>query len=138
MSEARRCAGAILEIASRIRAELPDVSMSDALRVRTEQVCSALVGTKHDVVSELFEMDELVGSDAHTSTLVSRMRRLVRWLGEDVDRVHELVTDLEAAADREPGHRAAYVPISGSAAGVREAFEATRAAVAGLERPQRG
>lgn len=72
ITEARNCSAVMLESATYIKSELANVRMNDALRAQTEQLCIALVGTKHDIISELFELDELLGSEASASVIRSR------------------------------------------------------------------
>ena len=74
MTEARNCALVMLESTTYIQSELANVRMNDALRAQTEQVCTALAGTKHDIISELFELDELLGSEASASAIPADAR----------------------------------------------------------------
>ena len=69
ITEARNCALVMLESATYIKSELAHVQMNDAHRAQTEQLRTALVGTKHDIISELFELDEFFGSQASASAI---------------------------------------------------------------------
>ena len=69
MNEARKCAAAMLESGTYIEPELPTVRMDEPVRVATVELCSRLVGTKHDIIHELFELDELLVSGASTRGL---------------------------------------------------------------------
>ncbi len=60
MAAAHNCAMEMLTNASYIQKELPNVKMPDALLATTEDLCSEFIGTKHDSVSELSELDELL------------------------------------------------------------------------------
>jgi hypothetical protein len=72
MHECRNCAMVMLENASFIQTELPNVHMVADLVSQTKLVCSDLIGTKHDVISDLFEMDEKnAGSRFCTSARLS-------------------------------------------------------------------
>lgn len=114
-----------------VERELPNVKLSPELRERTERVFSTLVGTKHDVYSELAEYDDLVDAGAPEAELDRRLERMVRWLGEDVDELDSLVRALEDAHRDDPGVTAAYVLVTESAANVLRAFAAARDAVGG-------
>jgi hypothetical protein len=132
VTEARNCAMAMLENAMYIRGELASVSMSDALRARTQEMCDSLVSTKHDVIHELFELDDLVASDPSASAIPRTVERIVAWLGEEVAPMHELVMALDSAREKDPAHGAAYVLVVESAANILVAFNRTKAAAAPL------
>lgn len=132
MAEARNCALVMLENATYIQGELADVQMDDALRAQTEQVCSALVDTKHDVISELFELDELLGAETPESVILSRVDRIAQWLQNDIARMHQLVKALERACEQEPAYGLAHVLVAESATNILRAFNDTRAAVDSL------
>ena len=129
MSAARDCAMVMLETADYIQAELPNVQIDKALQSRTKTVCSALIGTKHDVISELFEIDDLLSpGGASSSEIASRLDRIIRWLWEDVSGMHKLVMALDSAKKRNPAFALAYVLVAESATNVLNAFNRTRAA----------
>lgn len=127
MTEAHNFAMVILESATFIQSELANVRMNDALRAQTEQVCTELVGTKHDIISELFEVEELLGSGAAASVIVSRMNRIVHWFQDDITRMHQLVTALQSASQQEPAFASASVLITESATNILNAFNRFRA-----------
>lgn len=129
MTEARRCAMVMMESAGFIRAELPDVTMSDALRARTEELCDTLVATKHDLVSELAEMEELLDSGTAASALRGRVERILGWMRDDITRMHELVTALDSGRRNHPAYALAYILVAESAVYVLEAYEDTRVAL---------
>ena len=58
--EARSCARAMLESGTYIEQELPNVSMEASLHAAAAELCTQLVGTKHDIIHELSELDDLV------------------------------------------------------------------------------
>lgn len=129
MSAARDCAMVMLETADYIQAELPNVQIDKALQSLTKTVCSALIGTKHDVISELFEIDDLLSpGGASSSEIASRLDRIIRWLWEDVSGMHKLVMALDSAKKRNPAFALAYVLVAESATNVLNAFNRTRAA----------
>jgi hypothetical protein len=118
----------MLDNASYIQSELPGVPMSHALRERTEKMCDSLIGTKHDVITEYFELAELTESDAPTSATRRYVERIVRWLEEEVIRMDALVTDLNDAREKDPGHRLAFVLVAESAVNIIDAFNRTKVA----------
>ena len=132
ITEAHNCAMAMFDNAMYISSELPTVTMSDALRARTQKMCDSLVSTKHDVAHELFELGELVTSDPSASVIARTVERIVAWLGAEIAPMHELVMALESAHKKDPEQGAAYVLVVESAANIISAFNRTRAAAAPL------
>jgi hypothetical protein len=132
MIEARNCALVMLESATYIQRELAHVRLNHELRAQTEQVCTALVGTKHDIISELFELDELLGPDASAPVIRSRVNRIVQWLWDDITRMHQLVMALESASKQNPVCGLAYVLVAESATNMLNAFNRTRTAADSL------
>jgi hypothetical protein len=129
-SLARDCALALLENASFIERELPNVRIPDDLRRQATDLCSDLTATKHDVLSELFELDELVDAPSpDPAVLAGRVDRVVSWLSADLPKMHRLVTALQIAAEREAEYSQAYVLIAESSANILLAFNRVRAAV---------
>jgi len=128
MTEARSCALVIMESASFIQSELANVRMNDGLRTQTEQVCAGLIGTKHDIITELDELDELIDSEASASDIRSKVNILVQWLQDDITRMHQLVTALESAYKQDPECRDAYVLVTESTTNILKAITRTKAA----------
>ncbi len=122
----------MLESAIYIQKELPNVLMDDLLRAQTEQICSALVGTKHDVISDLFELDELLASKPQKSAIVSRVDRLERWLWEDITKMHVIVTALNSASTQDPKRGSAYLLVAESATNILNSFNHFTAAANSL------
>jgi len=129
MGEACGCALVMLENATYIQGELVKVRMNDALRAQTEEVCAAMIGTKHDIFSELFE---LLGSGASADVIRSRVDRIVRWFEEDIAQMHQLVMALQAASEQDRLCVSAYVLVAESAANILRAFNRTAVAADSL------
>jgi hypothetical protein len=119
----RECAMEMLENAQFIEAELPNVALPRKLRARTLKVTSSLVGTKHDIISELFKFDELRNSGAADSVLAERLDRMIRRLGEDVSKLHDLVLSLKTAHTSDPTLDTAYVLVIESATNILRSYE---------------
>ncbi len=69
---ARECAVQMMQNAIYVQKELPNVRMSDALRRQAGEICGQLIGTKHDLITELFDLDELLPIDAPDATIGER------------------------------------------------------------------
>ena len=118
----------MLENASYMQRELPNVPIDDSLRRAAEDMCSQLVGTKHDITTEIDELDELLERQPSREEVARYVERIVRWLRDDMAQMHEVVTALDAAAQRDATYTRAFVLISESAANILSAFNETRAA----------
>lgn len=125
---ARDCAVVMRDNAMFILDELEDVGMDEGLRVRTEAVSRALLGSSHDVTSELFEMEDLLTAESSADEIEARIDRLVRWLKEDMEQLHLLVTTLDAASHENPANQLGFVLVVESAANVLQAFVTFRSA----------
>jgi hypothetical protein len=166
MGAIRDCALAMMGNASYIQQELPRVEMTEELRSRTAEICESMVGTKHDVISELFEMDELLQAEADraeadrtgagptdasspqketgqsagsigqaetaAAAVLSRIDRVIRWLGEDLSRLHELVLALREESRKNDDYTLALVLVQESAANIINAFNRAKAAAEAL------
>ena len=128
MKHARQCAGAMLENAIFIQQELPNVRMDDPTRAATAELCAQLIGTKHDVVHELFDLDDLLSGGATEKRIASAIARIMDWLRRDIRQMHELVTALEAAAKRDRACSSAYMLVSESAVNILNPFNKVKKA----------
>jgi len=122
LGEIRHCAMVMFESAMYIEKELPNVVMEDALKEQTKDICSTLVGTKHDVISDLFEIDELVASNAEDGVINSRLDRLMDWMREDFSKIHGLVQKLDAASKIDQAVGLAFLLVMESATNILNAF----------------
>ena len=129
LSAIRDCALIMLENASYVQRELPNVVIADPLRSQTAEVCDAIVGTKHDIISELFEIDELLKSDAESAIISSRLARSIRWLWEDISRLHQVVMALRADSQKDRNYTLALILVEESAANIVNTFNRAKAAV---------
>jgi hypothetical protein len=128
----------MLDNAAYVEKELGSVrvpSPDDARAIA--EVCSSLLGTGHDVTSELFGLDEL-DLPAADPVVQRRVERIQRSLGDDLPRLDAVVRGLAAAAKGDRAYALVFVLVSESAANilraharVSEAFTAYRDAVSG-------
>ena len=129
LSAIRDCALIMLANASYVQRELPNVVIADPLRSQTAEVCDAMVGTKHDIISELFEIDELLKSDTESAIISSRLARSITSLWEDISRLHQVVMALRAESQRDKNYTLALILVEESAANILNAFNRAKAAV---------
>ena len=119
MASARGCAMAMLENAIYVEKELPNVAMPDELRKLTAKVLSELIGTKHDIITEVSELDELLASAPSDAVKhAERVERIVRWLSDDMKELHGLVTALREAGDKNPDYGSALMLVMESATNI--------------------
>jgi hypothetical protein len=127
-SAAWRCAHTLLENVMYIQKELPTLDLADAQRSAIVQICSTLVGTKHDVVSELFDLQDIQGVAA-PGVIRQRIERIVRMVIEDLTSLHEVVQSLESATANDRRAGLAYVLVAESATNMLRSFATMRDAV---------
>ena len=128
MNEGRKCALAMLESGTYMERELPNVCMNESVRVAAAELCSQLIGTKHDIFHELFELDELLTTGAPDDQIKSAIALIIRWLWDDIRQMHELVTSLEAAAKNDPACGSAYILVAESAVNILNPFNRAKEA----------
>ena len=49
-----------------------------------------MIGTKHDVIHELFEMHDLIASGSAPDAILPRLRLPLQWVQEDISAMHAL------------------------------------------------
>jgi hypothetical protein len=116
-----------------IQKELPNVVMSDELRQRIVDLCATLIGTKHDLITEIFELDERMQSGASNAEVLRRIDRMVRWAEEDALKMHEVVMDLGAASEKDVMRVGAYLLVSESAVNILRPLNEMRQLAARLQ-----
>jgi hypothetical protein len=115
---AQECSAQMLMNALYIQKELATVQMTDELRQRTVELCSTLIGTKHDLVTEILELDERLEAGAGNVEVLRRIDRMVQWAGEDAQKMHEVVMALDAELQKGVKDGGAYLLVSESAVNI--------------------
>ena len=116
-SAAYACAMSLMSNADYIQKELPTVELPTDIRASVESLCADWIGTKHDVIHELDELQE-------SSNVEDRIRRIMTWLGEDMVKLQEQVRRLEALATADDRYRLAYLLVGESGGNVLRSFVA--------------
>lgn len=132
MARARSCALVMLESADYIENELANVRMRAAHRAQTEAICDALIGTKHDIFTELSEMSDLLDSEDGATTVLDRAERIISWFREDIAKMHELVQELEVESKSKLGDKGAYILVAESAVNILKEFNGAAGALEAL------
>jgi hypothetical protein len=136
--EVRRLGAVMLESALFMQQELPRVPISDSLRAEAEHLCRALTGTRHDIASELTEIDAHLAHVPSSSAAEACVQRVLRWVREDIQRLHQLVMALEEATRRNPDYELAYALVAESATNILRAFDRAHTAARAVSIPRRG
>jgi hypothetical protein len=114
----RSCAMQMMSNASYIQRELPTIEVPDELRAKVEALCESLIGTKHDVITELFELDEQARAGVSEEKLSEKMHRTVKWLCEPIQEMHELVQEVEQLTSKDPRYGLLFILIIESATNI--------------------
>ena len=134
---ARECAMQMLQNGTYMQKELSNVAMSEELRRQAEEVCGQLIGTKHDVMTELFDLKDLVGTDAPDEKVAERVMRIVQWALDDLRQLHAVVTALEEESRQDAGVTLASILVMESAGNILQAFGQMKSAAEGVLRALR-
>lgn len=105
---ARACAMQMFSNAGYILRELPGIEVPAELRPKIESVCQNLISTKHDVITEIFELAELLENGASETKLKSKMEMTSSWLMESIQEMNELVQEVEQLVAKDPRHGALF------------------------------
>jgi len=119
---ARSCAMQMMSNATYIQQELPTLELPVDLRARIEAVCDSLIGTKHDVISELFELTELIKTGIPDEKLAEKKERIVVWLGESIRELHETVLNLSEQCGADERYFSIFLLLVESATNILNAF----------------
>jgi hypothetical protein len=114
----RSCAMQMMSNASYIQRQLPTIEVPDELRAKVEALCESLIGTKHDVITELFELDEQARAGVSEEKLSEKMHRTVKWLCEPIQEMHELVQEVEQLTSKDPRYGLLFILIIESATNI--------------------
>jgi hypothetical protein len=95
--ETHACAMQMMGNAAYIQKHLPELEMPDSLRDQIAKLCSDLIGSKHDLVSEVIELEEALVADASLDRITSRVKMILRWIQDDVASIRQCVEAINEA-----------------------------------------
>jgi len=122
VQSARSCAMQMMSNVTYIQKELPSLDLPPELHARVETVCGSLLGTKHGVITELFELVEIIEKGGSTNERNKRMARVVSWLLEPIQEMDELLQALGKLCDKEPRFFSVYLLLIESATNILNVF----------------
>jgi hypothetical protein len=97
LAEARNCAMQMMENGSYIQKEIPSLTMPDDLREKLDALCTSLIGTKHDLIHEIFEIDELLTTTPESPSNARSIERVRQWIVGEVESFHRGVAQVQEA-----------------------------------------
>ena len=123
------CTPIILANASYILAELPNEQLPEPLRQYITGQCDALLSTRHDLMSELAEIEDQLDSGVNPGVILERMKRAITWLEEDLSALHLDIAELQEFSNKNPAAAPAYILVAESATNILNAFHRAKTAV---------
>lgn len=133
MTEARNCAMAMMEAGAYIRRELPNIQLPPTQREAADRVCAELSATKHDVMSEIFELRDML-EQGDENQVFQTIDLALRWLMETLQQLRGITDTLQTAVIENPDFRAAFILFAESFMNIVEPFTRAQAAVDLLRR----
>jgi hypothetical protein len=119
---ARECAMQMMLNATYIQRELPTLDLPEQINAKIKTMCDSLIDTKHDVMTELFELADETQTDA--SKVPGKVQRIVQWLSEPIGEMHQLVIDLQASPETNSRLFTTFLLVTESATNILNAFNA--------------
>lgn len=74
----------MMENATYIHKELPSLSMPQSSRDELNALCTSLISTKHDVMHEIIEINELVMVSPDSPAIAAGIERISNWFSKEV------------------------------------------------------
>lgn len=97
LDESRYCAMLFMATGTHIQKELPPMTMSDELREKLNALCTDLIGTKHDLFHEIFEIDELLSTSPDAPDVAAGVERMQNWMMMSAHSFRESVDEVDKA-----------------------------------------
>ncbi len=130
-SAAQSCAMHMMSNAAYIQTVLPNLTLPEGTTEKIAVLCDSLIATKHDVISELFELSEVSESSTSPEEITKRVKRIIRWLWETILEMNEVVQSLQTASETDAKFSIGWLLVVESATNILDSFN--RAAVAADE-----
>jgi hypothetical protein len=123
LSAASRCAAEMLYNALYMQRELSRLVLDEADSQAIRDLCVSLVGTKHEIVTEVTELEALAGRAApDLESVIARVGRIEAGLADEIRKMHPVVQRLEALATSNPRAGAPCLLVAESAVNIMNAF----------------
>jgi len=133
VSAAQNCAMQMMSNAVYIQTELPSLTLPEGMSEQIAKLCDSLIATKHDVVSELFELSEVSESSNSPGEIKKRVERIIRWLWETIQEINEVVQSLQTASETDEQFSIGWLLVVESATNILNSFNHAAEAADGLQ-----
>lgn len=130
---AQSCAMQMMGNATYIQTELPKLTLPEGTAEKIGALCEHLIATKHDVISELFELSEVSESSASPEEITKRVERIIQWLWETILEMNEVVQSLQTASDADEQIFTSWLLVVESANNILEPFNRASEAADALQ-----
>ena len=130
-SSAQSCAMQMMSNAAYIQTELPSLTLPEEAKDQITTLCDSLIATKHDVVSELFELSEV--SESSPSNINERVKMIIQWLWETIQEMNEVVQSLQTASESDAKFSIGWLLVSESASNILNPFNRAAEAADGIQ-----
>jgi hypothetical protein len=131
-SAAQDCAMQMMGNAIYIQTELPLITLPEGAKAQISRLCDSLISTKHDVISELFELSEVLESSTSLAGIKKRIERIIRWLWETILEMNEVVQSLQTASEADAQLSIGWLLVAESATNILNPFNRAAEAADGL------
>lgn len=121
--------------AAYIQTELPSLTLPREAKDQITALCDSLISTKHDIISELFELSEVSESSTSPAEIKKRVERIIRWLWETILEMNELVQSLQTASETDAQFSISWVLVTESATNILDPFNRAAEAADALQQP---
>jgi hypothetical protein len=133
-SAAQSCAMQMMSNAAYIQTELPNLTPPEGTKEKIAALCESLIATKHDVISELFELSEVSEASSSQSNIVKRVEMIIQWLGETIMEMHQVVQSLQTVSESDVQFFGSWLLVVESANNILEPFNRASQAADALQR----
>lgn len=131
---AQACAMQMMGNATYIQTELTKLTLPKETTEKIGALCDHLIATKHDVISELFELSEVAVSSASPEEITKWVERIIQWLWETIQEMNEVVQSLQTASDADGQIPIVWLLVVESANNILEPFNRASEAADALQR----
>ena len=97
LMEVRDCAMQMMLNGAYIQGEISSLQMPDALRQSLKEICENLISTKHDLMQEIYEADDLLKRDPDSGLSDSNFRNIRNWIMSSLTEMNQCVEATQRA-----------------------------------------
>jgi hypothetical protein len=130
---ARECAMQMMLNAAYIQRALPTIEVPEEIQAEIDSLCQTLIGTKHDIMTDVFEVNESTTTAAAGSDS-PQVDRIINWLAEARGDIDGVVRSLQAKAHENPKLFLVSLLVTESATNILNACNAAENAADSLRR----